>query len=581
MNTIRIKINDFEFPARADATILEASRESYGAKQWDIYIPSLHYLKDVQENDKSGVCVVTVKGIEGLVNASTERVQEGMEVYTRTPEVMAAQTAIVNQILEIHDQDCANCFRTANCELQNLVNRQMIITDPATNKKKSLPVDNTAIIVRDSNKCIRCGRCITACTDVQGIGAIKMEGEGLSGKVVPATGKSLNDTNCVNCGQCITVCPVGALRERDDTDKIFEAIKDPSKFVVVQVAPSVRAGIGEAFDFPVGSETEGRLAAALRALGFNRVFDTKFSADLTIMEEAKEFIDRVKNGGVLPLATSCCPAWVKYCEHEYPELLPNVSSCKSPQQMFGAVVKSYLAETEGINKADIVVVSAMPCTAKKLELTRVDQSGAGIPDVDYAITNRELSRMIDTAGIKFQSLPTEDFDTPLGIGSGAGIIFGATGGVMEAALRTAADWLTGEEITDLVYTDVRGIAGVKEAAFNIAGQQVSVAVVSGLSNSQKIMEKVKAGEANYDFIEVMACPGGCVNGGGQPQQLAEVSSVTNIRKKRADVLYCIDEKSQTRKSHENPEIIVIYDKYLETPGSEVAHKLLHTTYAAR
>ena len=577
MNTIHMKINDFEFPARADATILEASRESYGAKQWDIYIPTLQYLKGVQEEDNSGICVVAVKGVDGLVNASTAKVADGMEAFTRTPEVLSAQSAVVGGILATHDQDCSNCFRTGNCELQSLVYRQMISTNPATAKKKVHPVDTASIIVRDENKCVRCGRCVAVCTNIQGIGAIKMEND----RVIPAEGTSLNDTKCVTCGQCIAVCPVGALRERNDTDMIMSAIADPKKYVVIQAAPSVRAGIGEAFEYPVGSETQGKLAAALHALGFDRVFDTTFGADLTIMEEATEFMDRIKNGGVLPMTTSCCPAWIKYCEQEFPELLPNISSCKSPQQMFGAIAKSYFAEKEGIAREDIVVVSAMPCTAKKFELTRDGQAGAGVPDVDYSITSRELGEMIKRAGIRFSALADEKFDSLMGSGSGAGVIFGVTGGVMEAALRTAADWMTGESVSEITYVAVRGLDGVKEATVSICSKDIKVAIVHGLANAKDVMSKVKAGEVSYDFIEVMSCPGGCVNGGGQIQQSSDVRLDLDLRTERASVLYGIDEKSAVRKSHENPEIKAVYTEFLGKPGGKKAHQLLHTTYTAR
>jgi NADP-reducing hydrogenase subunit HndD len=582
VDTIRILINGHPLRIREDATILEASREvKYASRQFDIKIPSLYYLKNVQQADCSGLSVVEVKGMDGLINASTVKVVEGMEIYTKTPAVIEAQKAALDRILDIHDLDCKNCLRTGKCELQLLQWQFRMTKDPRYAKIKTDPIDESGIVVRDSNKCVRCSRCIAACTDIQGIGAIKMEGEGLAGKVVPATGMSLNDTKCVNCGQCIAACPVGALHERDDTDKIFEVIADPGKFVVIQAAPSVRASIGEYFGYPIGSETEGKMAAALRALGFDRVFDTEFGADLTIMEEATEFIDRVKNGGVLPMTTSCCPAWVKYCEQEFSEFLSNISSCKSPHQMCGAIVKSYLAGKEGIARENIVVVSAMPCTAKKFELTRDNEAGAGVPDVDFAITARELGRMIKRAEIPFLALPNEEFDSPLGLGSGAGTIFGATGGVMEAALRTAADWMAGESIAEIAYEDVRGIEGVKEAAYTIAGKEVKVAVVSGLANAKALMEKIAAGEAQYSFIEVMACPGGCVNGGGQPQQLADIRTVVDIRSKRAGALYGIDEKANIRKAHDNPEIKGLYRSYLGEPGGEKAHKLLHTAYVKR
>lgn len=577
LKTIRMKINDFEFPVREDATILEASREAYGAKQWDIYIPTLQYLKGVQEEDNSGVCVVTVKGVNGLVNASTTKVRDGMEVYTRTEEVMGARIGVYKSIMEVHNQDCKHCFRTGNCELQLLANHLWLPSEPASDKKKRYSVEDNTIIVRDENKCIHCGRCVAACEKIQGICAIKI----VDGKVVPSDGKSLENTKCVNCGQCIEACPVGALRERDDSDKVMEALADPEKFVVIQTAPSLRAGIGEAFEYPVGSETEGKLVAALRALGFNRVYDTTFSADLTIMEEAKELMERIEKNGVLPMTTSCCPAWVKFCEQEYPELLPHVSSCKSPQQMFGAIAKSYLAEKMGIAKEKIVVVSAMPCTAKKFELTREYQNGTGIQDVDYAITSRELSTMIKKADIKFSALEDEEYDSIMGTGSGAGMIFGVTGGVMEAALRTAADWMAKEELFEIEYHDVRGLDGVKEAVVTFDEREIRIAVVHGLVNAKFVMDKVKNKETTYDFIEIMSCPGGCVNGGGQPQQIADVHTAIDIRKERGAVLYDLDEKSVIRKSHDNPEIKVVYAEYLGEPGSEKAHTLLHTQYTAR
>lgn len=552
---INITINGNPVHAREGATVLEASREDkYASKQYDINVLSLNYLKGVQAEDNSGLCIVDIEGM-GIVNASTVAVKEGMVVKTNTPEVMELQKAALNAILAKHDVDCRNCHRTANCELQNIQHVLRTNKPAAEMKYKADSVDDYGIIIRDNNKCVRCGRCVAVCTDIQGIGAIKMDGEGMDGKVVPSKGTTLFESGCVNCGQCIAVCPVGALRERDDVDAVFDAIKDEKKYVVVQVAPSVRASIAESFGYPVGSETKGKLAAACRELGFDRVFDTVFGADLTIMEEAKELVERMAEGTNMPMFTSCCPGWISYCEEKHPELLANISSCKSPQQMFGAMVKTYLAEKEGIDKNSIVVVSVMPCTAKKYEMIRPDEAAAGVADVDYSLTNREFARMIDRAGISFLALDDEEFDEPLGIGTGAGTIFGAAGGVMEAALRTAKD--------------VHGV------------DKLSIATVSGLAEAEKLIEKIKAGEAYYDFVEVMACPGGCVNGGGQPQQSAELQTVVDIRTKRAASLYKLDEASDVRNSYENSAIKELYSSYLSEPGSKKAHTFLHTTYQAK
>ncbi len=552
---INITINGNPVHAREGATVLEASREDkYASKQYDINVLSLNYLKGVQNEDTSGLCIVEIEGM-GIVNASTVVVEEGMVIKTNSPEVVELQKKALKNILDKHDVDCRNCLRTANCELQT-IQHTLRTNKPAHEMKyKVESVDDYGIIIRDNNKCVRCGRCVAVCTDIQGIGAIKMDGEGMDGKVVPSKGTTLFESGCVNCGQCIAVCPVGALRERDDVDAVFAAIADPVKYVIVQVAPSVRASIAESFGYPVGSETKGKLAAACRELGFNRVFDTVFGADLTTMEEAKELVERIATGASMPMFTSCCPGWINYCEENHPELLVNISSCKSPQQMFGAMVKTYLAEKEGIAKDNIVVVSVMPCTAKKYEMTRADEAAAGVADVDYSLTNREFARMIDRAGISFLALDDEAFDEPLGIGTGAGTIFGAAGGVMEAALRTAKD--------------IYGVENLRTAA------------VSGLAEAEKLIEKIKAGEVSYDFVEVMACPGGCVNGGGQPQQSAELQTVVDIRTKRAASLYRLDEESSVRKSYENSAIKELYSNYLGEPGSEKAHAYLHTTYQAK
>lgn len=578
---INITINGNPVHAREGATVLEASREDkYASKQFDINVISLSYLKDVQTQDTTGLCIAEISG-KGIVDASSVIVEEGMEITTNSPEVVEMQQKALKKILDHHDLDCRNCLRTGNCELQEIQHRLRTTKTAAEAKRKVEPVIDDDIIVRDQNKCVRCGRCVAVCDKVQGIGAIRMDGEGIEGKVVPSKGADLKESGCVNCGQCISVCPVGALRERDDTDRIFDAIADPKKYVVIQAAPSVRASIGEIFGYPVGSETKGKLAAALRALGFDRVFDTVFGADLTIMEEAFELIDRMKNGGKMPMFTSCCPGWISYCENNHKELLENLSSCKSPHQMFGAMTKTYLAEKEGIDKDSIVVVSVMPCTAKKHEITRQDQDAAGVPDVDFAITNRELGRMIERADISFMALDDEEFDMPLGVGTGAGTIFGATGGVMEAALRTANDWLNGSPQSAIDFEEVRGVEGVKEASYKVGDRTIRVAAVSGLANTETLLEKMKSGEVSYDFVEVMACPGGCVNGGGQPQQQAEKRTVTDIRANRAKSLYRLDEKSSVRKSYENSAIKELYSSYLEEPGSEKAHKYLHTTYHAK
>lgn len=578
---ITITINGRPVHAREGATVLEASREDkYASRQFDINVLSLNYLKDVQAQDFSGLCIAEISG-KGIVNASTVAVEEGMEITTNPPEVVAMQQKALREILDHHDLDCRNCLRTGNCELQELQHALRTTKKASDAKRKLEPVTEDGILIRDHNKCVRCGRCVAVCGHVQGIGAIRMEGEGMEGRVVPSKGASLAESGCVNCGQCISVCPVGALRERDDVDRILALLADPEKYVVIQVAPSVRASIGEMFGYPVGSETKGKLVAALRALGFDRVFDTVFGADLTIMEEASELISRLEHGGKLPMFTSCCPGWVSYCENNHKELLEHISTCKSPQQMFGAMVKTYLSEKEGIAKDRIVVVSAMPCTAKKYELTRPGQDAAGVFDVDYSITNRELGRMIEGADISFLALEDQEFDVPFGIGTGAGTIFGATGGVMEAALRTANDWMNGTSQEAIDFRELRGVAGVKEADYKVGNRTLKVAAVSGLNNTEMLLEKIQSGQASYDFVEVMACPGGCVNGGGQPQQLSEKRTVIDIRENRANTLYHLDERNSVRKSYENSAIKELYSSYLKQPGSDKAHAYLHTTYQAK
>ena len=502
---------------------------------------------------------------------------------SRKPKIINSRKTTLELLLSNHKKECLSCVRSGSCELQELCNEYGVDEGSFEGEKQVFDIDiSAAHMTRDNEKCILCRRCVAACSVNQGIGVIGANERGFATMIGSPFGMELADTACVSCGQCITACPTGALAEKDDTDKVLEAIADPDKMVVVQAAPAVRASLGEAFGLPVGTNVEGKMIAAMRRLGFDKVFDTNFSADLTIMEEAHEFLDRVQNGGTLPMITSCSPGWVRYCENYFPEFIPNLSTCKSPQQMFGAVVKTYYAEKLGKDPKDIISVSVMPCTAKKYEVGRDDQAAAGVPDVDITITTRELSRMIKKAGIIFNELPDETADSPLGTYTGAGVIFGATGGVMEAALRTAAWKLSGEAADSPVdFKEVRGVEGIKEATYNVGGKEVKVAVASGLANAKKLLKSIKAGEAKYDFIEIMACPGGCVNGGGQIIQPASVKNFTDIRAERAKALYDIDSASKLRRSHENPDIQALYKEYFGEPNSHKAHEVLHTSYKAK
>ena len=577
MENITIKINGMEVSAPKGSTILEAARLAH------IEIPTLCFLKEINEIGACRICVVEVKGARSLVVSCVYPINEGMEVWTNTPKVLESRRKTLQLLLSNHDRKCLSCVRSGNCELQQLC-KELGVTDEDYYDGERTPsvIDDSAVhMIRDNSKCILCRRCVAVCSEVQGIGVIGANNRGFATEIGSAFGMGLGETSCVSCGQCIAVCPTGALQEKDCTSEVFAAIADPSKHVIVQTAPAVRAALGEEFGLPIGTNVEGKMAAALRRLGFDRVFDTDFSADLTIMEEAHEFLDRVKNGGVLPMITSCSPGWVKYCEHYFPDMTENLSTCKSPQQMFGAIAKSYYAEKMGIDPKDIVSVSVMPCTAKKFEIGREDEAANGVPDVDISITTRELARMIRKARIRFLDLPDESFDEPLGLGSGAGVIFGATGGVMEAALRTAVETLTGEELPKLEFHEVRGTAGIKEATYHVADMDVKVAVASGLGNARELLKKVKSGEADYHFIEIMGCPGGCVNGGGQPQQPGYIRNTVDIRGLRAKVLYDSDEANTIRKSHENTAIKELYATYLGEPGSEKAHHLLHTSYVKR
>lgn len=577
METVNIKINGMPIQAPKGATILEA------AKLACIDIPTLCYLKDINEIGACRICVVEVKGARSLVASCMYPISEGMEINTNSPKVLSSRKKTLELILSDHDRKCLSCVRSGNCELQKLCN-DLNVKDEYLydgDRTRYEMDDTSAHMVRDNNKCILCRRCSAVCDKIQGIGVIGANERGFDTNISCAFDMGLGETSCVSCGQCIAVCPTGALLEKDYTDEVFAALADPDKYVVVQTAPSVRAALGEAFGLPIGTNVEGKMVAALRRLGFAKVFDTDFAADLTIMEEANELIERIQNGGALPLITSCSPGWVKFCEHYYPDMLENVSSCKSPQQMFGAILKTYYAEKNNIDPSKIVSVSVMPCTAKKFEIGREDQSAAGVPDVDISITTRELARMIERVGINFLSLPDEHFDDPLGRSTGASVIFGATGGVMEAALRTAVETITGSELESPDFKEVRGTKGIKEATYEAAGLQVNVAVASGLANARQLLDDVKAGRANYHFIEIMGCPGGCVNGGGQPQQPGTVRNFTDIRALRAKALYDQDAKMEVRKSHENEAIKTLYSEFLGKPGSHKAHDVLHTTYVKR
>ncbi len=577
MENIHVQINGMPLCVPKGTTILEAARMA------GINIPTLCFLKDINEIGACRMCVAEVKGARSLVASCVYPLErEGTEVFTNSKKVQDSRRMTLELILSNHDRNCLSCSRSGSCELQQMC-ADFGVEDASRfdGFNPDLEPDTSTLhLVRNNNKCILCRRCVAACND-QFVGVIGANNRGFDTEIGCAFNKKLADTACVSCGQCTAVCPTGALTERDQTKEVFEALEDPEKFVVVHTAPAIRATLGECFDMPIGTNVKGKMVTALKMLGFDKVFDTDFGADLTIMEEATEFIDRVKNGGTLPMITSCSPGWIKFCEHYYPECIPNLSSCKSPQQMTGAIIKTYYAEKEGLDPKNIVVVSIMPCTAKKFEIQREDQSAAGVPDVDIALTTRELAKMIKQSQIQFKNLPDSDFDPALGVTTGAGAIFGATGGVMEAALRTAADVLTGQFLQDIDYTEVRGTDGIKEATYHVAGMDVKVAVASGLTNAATVLDRVKNGQADYHFIEIMCCPGGCVNGGGQPIQSGNTRNFTDLKAERAKALYEEDKNLPLRKSHESPIIKQLYEEYLEKPGSHKAHSILHTSYVKR
>ena len=582
MDMIKVVINGKEYSVANGSTVLEAARAA------NIDIPTLCYLKDINEIGACRLCLVEVAEMRGpalgpwrMVTACVYPCTEGMQIKTNTPKITASRKMNLELLLSNHNQDCLSCVRSTNCELQSLCREYGVSSSKFVGETTKYEIDDKTPIIRDNNKCILCRRCVATCAKIQEIGVIGANNRGFDTYVGSAFEQALADTSCINCGQCIVACPVGALYERDDTDKVFEAIADPTKHTVICTAPSVRAQIGECFGYEPGTDCEGKMVAALKALGFDGVYDMNLTADLTIVEEANELIGRIQNNGTLPMITSCSPGWIKYCEHYFPEFVDNLSTCKSPQQMFGAIVKTYYAEKMGWDPKDIVMVSAIPCTAKKFEVGRPDQSAAGVPDVDYAITTREVGRMIQKAGINFRALEDAKFDEPFGIGSSAGAIFGATGGVMEAALRYAAEVILGKKLEKVEFNEVRGVEGIKTASYKLGDLTVNVAVASSTGMAKKLLNMVKSGELDVQFIEIMACPGGCVNGGGQPIQPAKVRMSMDLRAVRASVLYNDDANETLRKSQDNLAVQKLYDEYLGTPNSHKAHEILHTTYIKR
>jgi NADH-quinone oxidoreductase subunit G len=582
---INIKINGNDYQAPDGVTILDA------CKRTGIAIPTLCYLEDVARNSSCGVCVVEVKGARSLVRACTSCVHEGTEIVTNSARIRDARKTNVELILANHPKDCLSCLRNQNCELQAIASDLGVKEDRFVRTKKEQLCDTTSpSIIRDPNKCILCGRCIAVCSNVQTVYAIGLSGRGIKTKVSTYMEKGLGNVACTNCGQCALVCPTGAIVERDDTDEVFEELLNPDKVVIVQTAPAIRVGIGEAMGMGSGALVTGQMVAGLRRLGFNKVFDTQFTADLTIMEEGYELINRITKKGVLPMITSCSPGWIKFAEHFFPNSLAHLSTCKSPQQMFGSMAKTYYAAKMGIDPRKLVVVSIMPCTAKKYEAKRPEMMSAfehwkdkkgwsnddAFYDVDYVLTTRELARMFKESGIQFSRLPEEEFDNPLGESTGAAVIFGATGGVMEAALRTAYEVVTGKPLENINLIAVRGMEGIKEAEVDMNGTKVKVAVAHTLGNARKLFEQIEKGESPYAFIEVMTCPGGCLGGGGQP-----IPTTWDIRKKRAESIYAEDAHKSLRKSHENPQVVTLYKEFLKEPLGHVSHNLLHTHYEKR
>jgi len=553
------------------STIIQAS-EAIGVR-----IPTLCYLKDMNVIGACRICMVHVQGARTLMAACVTPVTEGMVVQTHTPEVIAARRVVLELILSDHPMECLTCIRNQNCELQKLAEEFNIKDVRFKGATTEYGIDDSSpAILRDPRKCVLCRRCVSVCSNVQSVKALTAEQRGFNTLIAPAFNERLANVECVQCGQCSLVCPTGAIHEVDDTDKVWAALAHPKKHVVVQTAPATRVQVGETIGTAPGSIVTGQMVAGLRRLGFDRVFDTDFTADLTILEEGNELLQRVGNGGVLPMITSCSPGWIKFAEHFYPDLIPHLSTCKSPQQMFGALAKTYYAQKEGIDPADVFVVSIMPCTAKKYECQRPEMNSSGYQDVDVVLTSRELGRMFKQAGLDIENLPVEDYDPPLGISTGAGEIFGASGGVMEAALRTVYEVVTGQKLEAIDFKDCRGLTGVKEATVQVGSLPVKIAITNGLGNARKVLDKIREGTADYHFIEIMCCPGGCIGGGGSP-----IPTNTEIRLRRIDAVYRADEEMALRKSHENPAVAELYKDFLEKPLGHKSHELLHTHYTNR